>query len=50
VNMPRLDGFALLRWLRLSRPDLVDRVVFMTVDPDLPAAREIALRALEWAS
>ena len=43
VNMPRLDGFGFLRWLRLSRPDLVDRVVFMTVNPDLPAAREVAL-------
>ena len=43
VNMPRLDGFGFLRWLRLSRPDLVDRVVFMTVNLDLPAAREIAL-------
>ena len=43
VNMPRLDGFGLLRWLQVSHPEVVDRVVFMTVDPDLPAARMIAL-------
>ena len=42
VNMPRLDGFGLLRWLQVSHPELVDRVVFMTVDQDLPAARMIA--------
>jgi CheY-like chemotaxis protein len=43
VNMPRLDGFGLLTWLRVSHPEVVDRVVFMTVDPDSPAARMIAL-------
>jgi hypothetical protein len=42
--MPHLDGFGLLRWLSGSRtPRLVDRVVFMTVDPDLAAAQMIAL-------
>jgi CheY-like chemotaxis protein len=43
VNMPRLDGFGLLRWLQVSHPEVVSRVVFMSVDPDLPASREIAL-------
>ncbi len=44
VDMPRMDGFGFLRWLRLARPDVVDRVIFMTADPDLPAARMIAVK------
>ena len=42
VEMPRLDGVGLLRWIRAERAELVARVVFMTVDPGLPAARFIS--------
>jgi CheY-like chemotaxis protein len=43
VRMPRLGGLGLLQWARAERPDLVRRLLFMTANPDLPAAREIAL-------
>jgi CheY-like chemotaxis protein len=43
VTMPRLDGFGLLRWAQAERPELLERLVFMTADPDLRAATLIAL-------
>ncbi len=33
VRMPHVGGIALLQWLRVHRPELVRRVVFLTVDP-----------------
>jgi CheY-like chemotaxis protein len=42
VRMPRLGGLGLLSWARAERPALVRRLVFMTQDRTLPAAREIA--------
>lgn len=40
---PPLDGLGLLQWVRGHRPESVGRWVFMTIAPEFPAAREIAL-------
>ena len=43
ILMPRLDGLGLLNWVRTHRPEVVPRFVFLTVAPEFPAARELAL-------
>jgi CheY-like chemotaxis protein len=43
ILMPRLDGLRLLDWVRTHRPEVVPRFVFLTVAPEFPAARELAL-------
>lgn len=42
VQMPRMGGLGLLRWLRVEMPALALRCLFLTADPDLPEAKEIA--------
>jgi two-component system response regulator AtoC len=42
VRMPRMGGLALLRWVQREHPSLLERFVFMTVDPDDQDAQEVA--------
>jgi CheY-like chemotaxis protein len=42
VEMPRMSGLDLLRWMRAEVPALALRCLFLTADPDLPEAKEIA--------
>ena len=42
VEMPRLDGLGVLLWARLERPSLLQRLLFMTANPEVPQARAIA--------
>jgi CheY-like chemotaxis protein len=42
VELARVDGFRLLFWTRIVRPELVGRIVFMTTEPHLPAARIVS--------
>jgi len=42
VWMPRVGGLGFLKWAQAERPDLVPRLLFMTANPGLPEAQEIA--------
>jgi CheY-like chemotaxis protein len=42
VEMPRLDGLGLLRWIMKNRTELVARCIFLTGRPDGAIAAEIA--------